>query len=74
MENTEKFLEKRSEKYAIGMTVFIILVVLTIGEFLLVEVGANWVNILLLTASVKAFLVVREFMHIGRLFQSDEEH
>jgi heme/copper-type cytochrome/quinol oxidase subunit 4 len=72
----DKLMQKKNEKYMIGVTVAIILFVMTIGEFMLAEVGANtetWITVLLLIAILKAFLVVREYMHIGRVFRAEEE-
>jgi heme/copper-type cytochrome/quinol oxidase subunit 4 len=72
----DAMMAKKNEKYMIGVTVMIILLVLTVGEFMLGEVGANtgsWIMVLLLIALLKAFMVAREYMHIRRVFVSDEE-
>ncbi len=72
----EEMMEKKNERYMIGLTVMIILLVLTVGEFMLGEVGANtgtWILVLLLIAILKAYMVAREYMHIRRVFVSDEE-
>lgn len=73
----DELMAKKSEKYMIGITVAIILFVFTIGEFMLGEVGANtgsWIWILALIAIFKSFMVLREYMHIGRVFRSEEDH
>lgn len=74
MNDYDKLMEKKNEKYQIGITIAIILAVLTIGEFMLADVGANWVSILILIALIKAFFIIRDFMHLGSVFSSEEEH
>lgn len=74
MSEYEKLMDKKKDKYMIGLTIAIVLFVLTIGEFMLAEAGANWVEIFLMIAAIKAFLVVRDYMHIKRVFVSEEEH
>ena len=68
-----KFEEKKKEAYRIGMGVMLLLAVFTIGEFWLGWVANGWWTILLGIASFKAFFVVRDYMHIGRVFSGDEE-
>ncbi len=65
--------EKRNQLHRIGLTVLIILGVLTIGEFFIGAIAWQWWAILLAIASLKAFYIVREYMHIARLFQPQEE-
>jgi heme/copper-type cytochrome/quinol oxidase subunit 4 len=72
----EELMQKKNEKYMIGLTIAIILFVLTVGEFMLAEVGAtygSWIWVLLLVAILKASMVVREYMHIGKVFAPEEE-
>ena len=64
---------KRSEAYRIGLGVIILLGVLTIGEYLVGVLSFGWVVPLIGIAILKAFFVVRDYMHIGRVFVSDEE-
>jgi hypothetical protein len=70
----EKMLEKKKEKFSYGVSIFILLAALTIGEFSIASVGKNLAVILMLVALLKASLVIRDYMHIGRLFSSEEEH
>lgn len=70
----EKMLEKKKEKFNLGVSVFILLAALTIGEFSIAAVGTNLAVVLMLVALLKAGLIVRDYMHIGRLFTSEEEH
>lgn len=64
---------KLNEKYSLGVTIIILLAALTIGEFLIATVGTNLALILMLVALVKAGLVIRDYMHIGKLFSGEEE-
>jgi heme/copper-type cytochrome/quinol oxidase subunit 4 len=73
----DELMAKKNEKYMIGVTVAIILFVFTIGEFMLGEVGANtngWIWVLMLIAILKTFMVLREYMHIARVFRPEENH
>ena len=63
---------KKSDKYKAGIMVFAILAVLTAAEFLVSQLG-NWVLVLVVLALLKAFLVLRDYMHIGRVFYGEEE-
>jgi hypothetical protein len=67
---------KKKDKYMIGVTVMIILLVLTLGEYMLGVVGAttgSWIFVLLLIATLKAYMVAREYMHISKVFVPQEE-
>ncbi|GAB4497928.1 MAG: hypothetical protein OHK0052_10380 [Anaerolineales bacterium] len=74
MTDPEKFEREKQEKYQIGVTILLLLAVLTAGEFMIAAAGANWVNVFILIALLKAFLVVRDYMHLGRIFSNEEEH
>jgi len=65
--------EKKKLAYRIGDTVLILLVALTAGEYLIGKYAPYWSAPLLAIALIKAFFVVRDFMHIGRLFAGEEE-
>jgi hypothetical protein len=67
-------MDKKKTNYETGLVVLIWLAVLTIGElwFALMEIPL-W-SILVVIALIKATLVVRDYMHIGRLFSGEEEH
>jgi hypothetical protein len=65
--------EKKKEKFSMGVTIFILLAALTIGEFAVASVGRQLGVVLMLVALLKASLVIRDYMHIGRLFASEEE-
>ncbi|MBN2500597.1 MAG: hypothetical protein JXB38_07475 [Anaerolineales bacterium] len=56
-----------------GVFVLIILGVLTFGEFIVGSVAPAWGTVLLIAALGKAFFVVRDYMHISRLWDNEEE-
>lgn len=57
-----------------GVWVALMLGILTFGEFLVGVIAPPWGMLLMVVAAFKAFFVITEYMHIGRLFSSDEEH
>lgn len=57
----------------IGVAVFILLAMVTAGEFFIGSISPAWIAPLIGAAIVKAFFIVREYMHIGRVFETDEE-
>lgn len=63
----------KKEKFGVGVSVLILLAALTLGEFGIASVGRNLGTILMLVALLKAFFVVRDYMHFGRLFAEEEE-
>lgn len=69
----EKLAEQKHEAYNRGIVVLILLGVLTIGEYFLGSVAYSWWAPLIAIALVKAFFVVRDYMHIGRVFAGEEE-
>jgi hypothetical protein len=65
--------EKKKEALQIGFGVLILLIILTIGEYWVGSVAATWWAPIMGIALIKAFFVVRDYMHIGRVFAGDEE-
>lgn len=67
---------KESRRAALnrGTWVALMLAVLTFGEYLVGVIAPPWGVLLLVVAAFKAFFVITEYMHVGRLFSSDEEH
>jgi len=71
---------EKNEHYKAGVIVFIILAVFTAIEFAASQMG-SWVSALqaavlptlIVLALLKAFLVVRDYMHIGKVFFGEEE-
>ncbi len=70
----EKMMEdKKQEAFRIGVGVLILLVALTAGEYWLGAVAALWWAPILGVALIKAFFIVRDYMHISRVFAPEEE-
>ena len=72
---------KKKDRYGVGVTIAILLAIASIGEYAiavtgqnLLRVGADMGFVLILIGVFKAFLVVRDYMHVGRLFSKGEEH
>ena len=66
--------KKKKAAYERGIIILIWLGVLSIGELWFALMGIPWWSILVVIALIKAVLVVRDYMHIGRLFYGEEEH
>lgn len=71
MEN--KTNEKRDAAYRVGVAVIILLIALTIGEFLLGLFAGAWTWALWGIAVIKAFFIIRDYMHFPRLYSEAEE-
>ncbi len=69
----EQLVENRNEAYRIGIVVLVLLGVFTIGEYWLGSIAIGWWAPLVAIAVLKAALVLRDYMHIGRLFAGEEE-
>ena len=65
--------EKKNQAYLVGIGVMMLLTGLTIGEYFMGAYASAWALPILLVAAVKAFFVVRDYMHVGRVFSGDEE-
>ncbi|MFC2025681.1 cytochrome C oxidase subunit IV family protein [Chloroflexota bacterium] len=65
--------EKKKKAYRVGVTVMILLAVLTIGEYFIGSIAIGWWAPLIVIAMIKAFFVIRDYMHISRLFNSEDE-
>ena len=66
--------EKKVNAYKKGLAIFALLAALTIGEYFIGAVAYSWWAPLLAIAVLKAFLIVRDYMHLGRLFAGEEAH
>jgi len=71
-ENNEQN-EKKKAAYNLGVVVFIILVALTIGEYFIGSIAVGWTWPLWLIAIIKSVLIIRDYMHVNRLFAGNEE-
>ncbi|MBC8331824.1 MAG: cytochrome C oxidase subunit IV family protein [Anaerolineae bacterium] len=69
MENNTK---KNALKF--GVYVFIILAVLTAGEYAVAVFGGAWWSVLVIIALIKAWFVVQHYMHLPRLFAEEGSH
>ncbi|RPI23875.1 MAG: hypothetical protein EHM70_21970 [Chloroflexota bacterium] len=65
---------KKVEKYRVGIAVFILLLCLTLGEFGIGAIAPVWVAPLVGIALLKAWFIVRDYMHLPRLFSPEEDH
>jgi len=64
-----------SADYSVNILVLIILAFLTGGEYYLGVISTtNIVGIMLAIGLLKAFFIVRDYMHIGRVFSGEEDH
>ena len=61
----------KSAQYKAGLIVIIILTVFTAIEFSVSQIR-NWIAVLVIIALLKAFLVLRDYMHIGKVFSGEE--
>ncbi len=65
--------QQQSQEFRHGLFIFIILAVLTAGEFLIARLSALlWIP-LFIVALAKVYFIMRDYMHISRVFESDEE-
>lgn len=64
---------KKQAAFRVGTAVMILLTVLTIGEYFIGAVAYEWWAPLIGIAVIKAFFVVRDYMHLPRLFAGEEE-
>jgi hypothetical protein len=64
---------RKNELFRVGLVVFFLLAVLTIGEFMLGVVSVSWAAPLFGIAILKAALIIRDYMHLSRLFAGDDE-
>jgi hypothetical protein len=65
--------DSKKQAYQIGVVVLILLAALTIGEYFIGSIAVGWLAPLWGIAILKAVFIVRDYMHIGRLFGEDEE-
>jgi hypothetical protein len=69
----EEIDKNKKVAYRIGLTVFILLVTLTIGEFFIGKIAIGWTTPLVVIGVIKASFIVRDYMHVSRLFGEAEE-
>lgn len=59
--------------YRIGIAVFILLLALTAGEYFIGWIAIGWTWPLWGIALIKAAYIIRDYMHISRVFGVEEE-
>lgn len=64
--------DSRRAELSKGVWILLMLGVLTFGEYLVGVIAPPWGSLLLGVAAFKAFFVITDFMHVGRLFKSGE--
>jgi hypothetical protein len=64
---------KKQELFRAGAVIFFLLAILTVGEFLIGAIAVSWAAPLFGIALLKAYLIVRDYMHLPRLFNGEEE-
>ncbi|HLE16326.1 MAG TPA: cytochrome C oxidase subunit IV family protein [Anaerolineales bacterium] len=69
----EKRKDILKEAYRVGAAVFILLMVLTIGEFFIGSIAFTWSWPLWGISILKAVMIIRDYMHLPRLFSGEEE-
>lgn len=57
-----------------GLWIFFLLMIFTAGEYVAAVVSPALGWLLIIVALPKAYFVVTEYMHIRKLWQSEEEH
>jgi hypothetical protein len=68
--------EKKKQAYRVGNAILVVLLALTAGEYLLGNNADIWSAVwipLMGIALLKAFFIVRDYMHIRRLWTGEEE-
>jgi hypothetical protein len=70
----EKSADARKAALRAGGIVLFLLAVLTLGEFLVAVIAPPWIFVLWIVAFWKTFYVVKDYMHIGRLFSEEDSH
>lgn len=65
--------EKKAFDLNVGVTVMMLLAAMTIGEFFIGLYAFHWWAPLLAIAILKAFFILRDYMHVGRVFASVDE-
>jgi cytochrome c oxidase subunit IV len=64
--------ELKKKAFNKGLVILLILATLTIGEYFLGAVASVWWAPLIAIALLKAYLIIRDYMHVGRLFETEE--
>lgn len=66
--------DKKRAAYRQGVMIFLLLAVLTIAEFFVSAATDGSVTFLMIIALLKAGVIAHFFMHIYRLWRTEEDH
>ncbi len=66
-------MEEKKDAFRKGVAIIILLFFLTLSEYWIGVVAYAWWTAILAIGLLKAVFVVRDYMHIGRLFEADVE-
>jgi hypothetical protein len=72
-ENNQNGNNEMKKAFQIGLTVLILLAAFTIGEYFIGSIAIGWTTPLWIIALIKAFFIIRDYMHLPRLFIDGEE-
>jgi hypothetical protein len=64
--------DKKKVAYRNGVIVLVILFAMTLIEFFIAIYLPYWWGALMAVVAIKAFFVIRDYMHIGRVFAAEE--
>lgn len=73
MAEKNNYNEKQSEALRIGLAVLLLLAALTAGEYFIGSIAIGWTAPLIVIGLIKAFFIVRDYMHVSRVFTGGEE-
>jgi len=65
--------EQKKQAYRRGVFVFFLLVAFTAGEYVIARISPLWWAPLMILVIAKAFFILRDYMHVARVFAGDEE-
>jgi hypothetical protein len=66
---------QKNPDYSVNILVLIILAILTAGEYYLgVIATTNIAGLMLAIGLLKAYFIVKDYMHVGRVFSGGEDH
>ena len=69
----EKTNNRKAEAFRVGLVVLILLATMTIGEYFIGSIAVCWSAPLWGIAILKAWLIIRDYMHFPRLLAGEEE-
>lgn len=73
MSNNEQ--PPKKADYSVNTLVLIILAMLTVGEYYLGVISTTTITgVMIGIGLLKAFFIVKDYMHIGRVFSGEEKH